>query len=245
MSTPSPRQSDAIDIDDRMEGASQHELRSAAQVFLAERTQLLRTAYRVVGDWAEAEDIVQEAWLRWQRLDRRQIRNAAALLSTATTHLAINVLQSAQHRHEVVCQPLAGVVVRSADPADDLERFEQLERALAFLMAKLSPAQLAALLLRKCFDYPYGDIADLLGTSTPNSRQLVRRAHLGLRSLRWRDIDGQQHRGLVDRFRAASDRGDMDSLVSLLVANAGGNRSREALPEPRPGPSSVVSAAVV
>jgi RNA polymerase sigma-70 factor (ECF subfamily) len=238
-------QSDAIHIDDLMYGASQHELSRAAQVFLAERTQLLRTAYRVVGDWAAAEDLVQEAWLRWQRLDRRQIRNAAAFLSTATTHLAINMLQSAQHRHEVVCQPPAGVITRSADPADDLERFDQLERALAFLMAKLSPAELAALLLRTCFDYPYGDIADLLGTSTPNSRQLVRRAHLGLRRLKWRDINCQQHRGLVDCFRAASDRGDMDGLVSLLVANAGGNRSRQALPEPRPRPSSVVSPAMV
>src|SRR6478735_9590225 len=89
----------------------------ALEVFLAERTRLFRIAYRVVGDVASAEDVVQEAWLRWQRTDRRVIKNPAAFLTTTTTHLAINVIQSARYRHEAPIEsPVAEMVDSSQDP---------------------------------------------------------------------------------------------------------------------------------
>jgi RNA polymerase sigma factor (sigma-70 family) len=226
MSTASLTELDAAPVDDERDSCCTpvQDLSEATRVFMAERTRLLRTAYRVVDDPAAAEDVVQEVWLRWQRVDRGLIQNPPAFLSTATTHIAINVVQSAEHRREVPCPLSAEVVGTLVDPTENLERSDQIERTLAFLIAKLSRPELAALLLRICFDYPYAELGDLLGTSAPNARQLVHRALVSVNGHRWRHVDGDQYRSLVARFHAAAERGDMHGLVSLLVANASSNR---------------------
>src|SRR6478735_11759057 len=167
----------------------------ALEVFLAERTRLFRIAYRVVGDVSSAEDVVQEAWMRWQRTDRRVIKNPAAFLTTATTHLAINVIQSARHRHETYTEsPLAELTDPDQDPTAHAEQTCAVEETLLLLMARLSPAELAAYLLRKGFEYPYAAIATLLGTTGANARQLVRRAQLRIEGDSVRGVDADAHR---------------------------------------------------
>ena len=202
------------------------DLDPALHVFLAERARLFRIAHRVVGDAAAAEDVVQEAWLRWQRTDRDGIRNPAAFLTTATTHLAINVIQSARHRHETPTDPpLAEASDPSQDPFSEAERAATLARVLGTLLARLSPSELAAYVLRKGFDYPYREIARVLGTSSPNARQLVRRAHTRLGGGRVRRVDPDSHRRLVRTFREAARTGEMALLERLLAAGAGAARA--------------------
>ena len=196
--------------------AAEVELDRALQVFLAERTRLLRIAYRVVGDVAGAEDVVQDAWLRWQRVDRREINNPAAFLTTATTHLAINLIQSARHRHELPTEAPRLIVAPSEDPTNHAQRTIAIERMLGFLMAKLSPSELAAFVLRKSFDYPYLDIADLLGTSVANARQLARRSHTCIAGSSVRRVDARAHSRLVAAFTAAAELGEMDCLLTVL-----------------------------
>ena len=189
----------------------------ALDLFLAERSRLLSLALRVVGDASSAEDVVQEAWTRWQRTDRGEIRNPAAFLTTTTTNLAINVIQSARHRRET---PTDSPVLDRADPAHDPATSAQqtgaVERTLAHLMARLTAGELAAYLLRKGFDYPYGDIAELLQTSTANCRQLVRRAQPKLHGEPHRPLDRELHRELVAAFLCGSRSGDLHDLERLL-----------------------------
>jgi RNA polymerase sigma-70 factor (ECF subfamily) len=198
------------------DSGSPGDLDRAAEVFLGERTRLLRVARRVVGDPASAEDVVQEAWLRWQRVDRRRITNPAAFLTTATTHLAINLVQSARHRHEVPTERPRAERLLAPDPTEHVELAAAVERTLTFLAVKLTPAELAAFVLRKCFDFPYDEVAHLLGTSAANARQLVRRAHLALHGSRVRAVDQHQVHRLVAAFVAASEDGDFVELIALL-----------------------------
>jgi RNA polymerase sigma-70 factor (ECF subfamily) len=197
---------------------------AALDVFLAQRTRLIQIAHRVTGDFSGAEDVVQDAWLRWQRADRGVIKNPAAFLTTTTTRLAINVIQSARHRHRattaVPLENLAGLA-NLVDPAEDqVARAEQtavLEATLQALMARLSPDRLAAYLLRKCFDYPYGEIARLMNTSSANVRQVVRRAQQRIEGDPERLVDRASHRRLVVTFQAAARTGDLAALEALLL----------------------------
>jgi RNA polymerase sigma factor (sigma-70 family) len=197
---------------------AERQLDHALDVFLAERTRLFRIAHRVIGDTAVAEDVVQEAWLRWQRTDRSEIRNPAAFLTTATTNLAINVIQSARHRRELPSDlPLVELVDPSGGPTLEAERVAEVEQVLGTLMARLTPSELAAYVLRKGFAYPYVEVARVLGASTANARQLVRRAHTHLLGDRARPVDRNAHRALVDAFLGAARAGNLEPLEQLLA----------------------------
>ena len=211
--------------------STEAELDRALHVFLAERTRLLRVAYRVVGDVAAAEDVVQDAWMRWQRVDRAQIKNPAAFLTTATTHLAINLIQSARHRHELPTEATRLVLGPSDGPTSRAERTAATERLLGFLMVKLRPAELSAFVLRKCFDFPYQDVADRLGVTEANARQLVRRAHTSIAGTVVRPVEPSAHRRLVAAFAAAAERGELEELTTLLEE---GVRKSRRCPAPRP-----------
>ncbi|AWW41690.1 sigma factor [Streptomyces cadmiisoli] len=204
----------------------------ALDIFLAQQPRLLRIAHQVLGDVSGAEDVVQDMWLRWQLSHSTKIKNPAAFLTTATTRLAINVIRSARHRHEAPSNSqLADLVDLAAhDPVLRAERTAALEEALALLMAKLTPDGLAAYVLRKGFDYPYADLARLLRTSVPNSRQLVRRAQTQLNSDRDRPVPAEAHRSLVAAFQTAAETGDLDVLTQLLAPNSPVHR----LPSPVP-----------
>ncbi|MGY2703026.1 MULTISPECIES: sigma factor [unclassified Nocardioides] len=194
------------------------ELDIAVEVFLAHRTRLFRVAYRVTGDVSSAEDVVQEAWLRWQRTDRSTVKNPAAFLTTATTRLAINVIQSARHRHETPAEaPLADLVDPAFDPTRRAEQTAEVEETLALLMSRLTSGELAAYLLRKGFDYAYGDVARLLRTSIPNARQLVRRAQTRIDGDRDRPVDPDLHQHLVTAFLTASRSGHLEALEQVLT----------------------------
>jgi RNA polymerase sigma factor (sigma-70 family) len=202
------------------------ELDWAVAVFMRERPRLLRLAYRVVGDKERAEDVVQDAWLRWQGVDRGEIKNPAAFLTTATTHLAINLIQSARHRHETPTDTLRVVASEpTQEPAGHAERAIAVERMLEFLMMKLTATELAAYVLRKSFDYPYQVIADLLGMTAPNARQLVRRGQIGIGGNRTAVVDSVSHRALVAAFRAATEDGRLEPLETILVDGVTRRRS--------------------
>jgi RNA polymerase sigma factor (sigma-70 family) len=145
--------------------------------FMRVRPRLFGIAHRMLGSVAEAEDIVQDVWLRWQTADRRLVRDAAAFLSTTTTRLAINVMKSARSRRETCVGPwLPEPVDTNADTGQGAERSEALECAVLILQERLSPAERTAYVLREAFDYPYRDIANILRLKEPNTRQLVTRA---------------------------------------------------------------------
>ena len=182
------------------------------------RPRLFGLAYRMLGSVAEAEDVVQDAWLRWQGTDRRVVRNPAAFLTTTTTRLAINATTSAHARRETYIGPwLPEPVDTSADPALGAERAEALGMAVLLLLEKLGPTERAAYVLREAFGYSYREIADVLDTSEVNARQVARRAREHLDSERSAPASPSQQRRLLESFVAAARVGDLDGLERLLV----------------------------
>ena len=188
--------------------------------FRRNRRRLFGIAYRVVGSATEADDVVQDAWLRWQRTDRSEIRDSGAFLATTTTRLAINVTQSAHARRET---PVIAYQPESADPrADpslDLERGEALELALRMLLAKLSPTERAAYVLREAFDYPYREIARVLALNEANARQLVVRARRRLMGGNGRAVEAAEHQRFGEAFAEAAQFGALAPFERLLAAD--------------------------
>ena len=198
---------------------SDADIDSAVGTFTESRPRLFGIAYRMLGSVAEAEDIVQEAWLRWQGTDRSVVRNPAGFLTTVTTRLALNTAESARVRREQYVGPwLPEPVDTSADPSLGAENAEALEAAVLILLEKVRPDQRAAYVLREAFDYSYGEIADILETSSANARQLVSRAKKAVRSERKEPVDPRTHRTLLEAFVAAARDGDVRRLEEVLSA---------------------------
>jgi RNA polymerase sigma-70 factor (TIGR02957 family) len=196
------------------------DLEEAAEVFQGVRPRLFGIAYRMLSSAAEAEDLLQEVWLRWQTTDRTQVRNPAAFLATTTTRLAINELQSARVRRETYVGPwLPEPVDTSADPYLGAERGEALEFAALLLMEKLTPNERAAYVLREAFDYPYGQIADILQSTESAVRQLVSRARKHVAGDRRTPVAADEQKELLTRFIAAARSGDMAGLEKLFAAD--------------------------
>lgn len=197
-----------------------HSLDRATREFMGARPQLFGIAYRVLGSAVEAEDIVQEAWLRWQRTDRSAVQEPAAFLATVTTRLAINTARSARVRRESYTGSwLPEPVDTSADPQLGAERAEALDLAVLFLLEKLNPVERAAYVLREAFDYPYKRIADILETSEANTRQLVSRARKHLSAERREPVGSDDHRRLLEVFLAAARSGRLSALEDVLTAD--------------------------
>jgi RNA polymerase sigma-70 factor, ECF subfamily len=196
------------------------DLDEAAAVFAGVRPRLFGIAYRMLGSSAEAEDIVQDVWIRWQAYDRTKVIDPAAFLATTTTRLAINAAQSARVRRESYIGPwIPEPVDTSNDPALGAERDDALELALLHLLEKLSPTQRGAYVLREAFDYPYDEIAELLQLSEANVRQLVSRGHKRLATERRDPVGKGQHRRLLQAFLAAARKGDLAELEEILAAD--------------------------
>ncbi|WP_406044157.1 RNA polymerase sigma-70 factor [Micromonospora sp. NBC_00898] len=188
--------------------------------FLAVRPRLFGLAYRMLGSVAEAEDVVQDAWLRWQGADRRAVYNPAAFLTTTTTRLAINAATSARSTRERYVGPwLPEPVDTSADPTLGAERAEALDLAVLLLLEKLTPTERAAYVLREAFGYPYREIGAVLDTSEANVRQLAGRARRHLASDRSIPTRPQERRRLAEVFLAAARDGDLAALERLLTAD--------------------------
>ncbi|MFG1911336.1 sigma-70 family RNA polymerase sigma factor [Kribbella sp. NPDC048928] len=146
--------------------------------FLQARPRLLRIAGRIAGNPHEAEELVQDVWLRWQRTDRTAVADPQAFLVTTVSRLAINLVQSARRRHETAAGSWLADdrIATSPDPCTAAERQEAYADAVRLLHERLSPAERATFVLREGFDYPYRQIAQTLRIATPNARQLVKRA---------------------------------------------------------------------
>jgi len=188
--------------------------------FQLAQPRLFGIAYRILGSAAEADDVVQDTWIRWHGTERSKVRDARAFLATITTRLAINVSQSARERRETSVGSWPSEPVEAgADPAQDAERGEALEEAMLVLLEKLSPAERAVYVLREAFDYPYRRIAEVLALSEPYARQLAARARTHLDGERHASVDLTQRRRLVEAVAAAAHDGQLAALERLLVAD--------------------------
>ncbi|MGW7523288.1 RNA polymerase sigma factor SigJ [Streptomyces sp. NPDC054783] len=196
-------------------------LEEAAEVFQRLRPRLFGVAYRILGSVAEAEDVVQEVWVRWQGVDRGAVLDPGAFLATVATRLAVNVAQSARVRREAYVGPwLPEPVDTSVDPQVGAERGEALELAVLVVLQKLNPVERAAYVLREAFAYSYGEIAGMLELSQANARQIISRARKRLSDERREPVAAAQHRRLVEAFVAAARHGDVAALESVLSADA-------------------------
>lgn len=201
------------------------------QTFLEQRPRLFALAYRMLGTRQEAEDIVQEAYLKWSRADVAGIRSPQAWLVSVTTRLCIDRLRSLKVEREAYPGPWLAepLVAEVSSPEVELERGQHVSIALLLMLERLSVEERASFLLREVLDFDYDEIAVALQRSEGACRQLVYRARhrLGESSGRFAPSSAQ-HRGLVERFAQATSSGDIGRIVALLsddaelVADGGG-----------------------
>jgi RNA polymerase sigma-70 factor, ECF subfamily len=204
--------------------------------FELERERLTRLAYRMLGVQADADDVVQEAFLRWSSADRSDVRSPQAFLSTTVTRLAIDRRREIDARKEEYVGPWLPepVVEWESAEANRMETAESVSMALMHVLETLSPAERAAYLLRTMFDYEYGEIAAVLEKSEPNCRQLVSRAQTHVQSERPRfEASAEDVRRITGEFLTACSTGDLGGLVQLLHDDAvmlsdGGGRATAA-----------------
>jgi len=208
--------------------------------FNQHRPLLFGLAYRMVGSAADAEDLLQETFIRWQETSQIDIESPRAFLVTILTRVGINHLQSARvKREEYFGQWLPEPLVTGPrhNPFLSFSMGESLSVAFLLLLERLTPVERAVLVLREAFDYEYAKIASILGQSEPSCRQILRRARQHIKEDRGRfDASRQQREELLRRFSEASARGDLDGLVALLSRDAifysdGGGKA-PALPKP-------------
>ncbi|MEU3413771.1 RNA polymerase sigma-70 factor [Streptomyces sp. NPDC006658] len=196
----------------------------ATDVFEEHRPLLMGVAYRMLGRVADAEDVVQEAWLRWYHADRAEVREPRAYLVRVTTRLAIDRLRQAQRRGEAYVGPwlpepyLTESAGTAPDTADRAVLADTVSLAVLVVLESLSPLERAVFVLREAFGYPYAEIAELLERTEPAVRQLAGRArrHVAERRPRY-DVDPARRRELTERFLAAAGGGDLQGLMSLLA----------------------------
>jgi RNA polymerase sigma-70 factor (ECF subfamily) len=188
--------------------------------FMSVRPRLFSIAYRILGSTAEAEDIAQDVWVRWQTVDRSLVRDAAAFLVTTATRLAINVMQSARSRRETYdVFSLPEPVDASADSGSEAERSEALKLGVLILLEKLSPTERAAYVLREAFDYTYRDIANVLRLEEANARQVVTRARQQVASGRKRRASSNEQERFLDSFIDAAQRGNVSGFERLVASD--------------------------
>ncbi|MEU3790106.1 RNA polymerase sigma-70 factor [Streptomyces fructofermentans] len=200
---------------------------TVTEVFVEHRPVLMGVAYRMLGRVADAEDVVQEAWLRWSGADRSDIRSPRAYLVRVTTRLAIDRLDRIRSRNEAYVGPwlpepcatdLAGTV---PDVAERVVLADSVSMAVLVVLESLSPLERAVFVLREAFGHPYADIAATLDRTESGVRQLAARARRHVAEKRPRyEVDPAQQRDLTERFIAAAVEGDLEGLMSLLAPDA-------------------------
>ncbi|MFD9132570.1 RNA polymerase sigma-70 factor [Streptomyces bottropensis] len=196
----------------------------ATDVFEEHRSVLMGVAYRMLGRVADAEDVVQEAWLRWSGADRSEVREPRGYLVRVTTRLAIDRLRQVRSRDEAYPGPWLPepyVTDYGATVPDTAERAvlaDTVSLAVLVVMESLSPLERAVFVLREAFGYPYAEIAAMIDRAEPAVRQLAGRArrHVDERRPRY-EVDPAERRELTERFLAAAAGGDLDRLMALLA----------------------------
>jgi RNA polymerase sigma-70 factor (TIGR02957 family) len=190
--------------------------------FVAHRSLLFTVAYEMLGTAADAEDVVQEAWLRWAGLDpaaRDGVRDPRAYLVRTVTRQALNRLRTlARRREEYVGEWLPEPLLTSPDVADDVELAESVSFALLTVLETLGPTERAVFVLREVFDTPYDEIAEAVGRTPAAVRQIAHRArdHVAARRPRMR-VSRAEQKAVVDRFLAAVRGGDLQDLLDVLA----------------------------
>jgi RNA polymerase sigma-70 factor, ECF subfamily len=188
------------------------------------RDHLVAVAYRMLGSRADAEDAVQDAWLRYASTDRDAIRDLRAWLTTTTARICLDVLRSARVRREAYPGPWLPepIVTRpdesSVDPGEQVVRREEVGYALLVVMERLTPEQRVAFVLHDVFAVPFEDIATVLGTTAQAARQLATRGRRGVADGGQRHTsDLQEQRQVLAAFVAAAEQGDLDGLLAVLA----------------------------
>ena len=206
---------------------------SAADVddpFVAHRNLLFTVAYEMLGSAADAEDVLQESWLRWAAVDRDTVQEPRAYLVRIVTRQALNHLRTVSRRREdYVGEWLPEPLLTSPDVAEDVELAENLSIAMLTVLETLGPAERAVFVLREVFDVPYDEIADAVGKTPAAVRQIAHRAkdHVAARRPRVRVVPAE-HEEAVERLVAALNTGDVQGLMDVLapdvvsVADGGG-----------------------
>lgn len=202
----------------------------ASRIFEGQRRALFGVAYRIVGQVADAEDVVQEAWLRWARVDRASVDDPRAFLVRVVTHLALDRLRRRKARREAYIGPwLPEPLLTSPDPTAEVERAELVSLALLVVLETLSPLERAVFVLREAFGYSHAEVAAILGRSESAVRQLAHRARQHVEARRPRFLaDPSAAWQVAERFLAACQSGDLATLLEVLapdvtlVADGGG-----------------------
>jgi len=194
---------------------------TSIEVFEQHRGRMFGIAYRMLGSASEADDVVQDAWLRWQAADDAAVRDPGAFLATIVTRLCLTALTSARARREVYVGPwLPEPIATGDDPSLAAEHAESLNLAVLLLLERLTGAERAAYVLREAFAYPFRDIAAVLDTTEANARQLASRARAHLDRERGETVPPAERDRLLGAFLAAAQRGDLEALEAMLARDA-------------------------
>lgn len=194
--------------------------------FTAARPRLFSIAYRMLGSRADAEDVLQDAWMRWHQTDQSALQSAEAWLVTVVTRLSIDRLRAAKTEREAYVgwwlpEPLVEVESSAPTPESAIELAGDLSMALLWVLERLSPEERAAFLMRQVFDQDYSEIAALLGKTEAACRQMVHRASDRVQQERPRfDVSADAHRDLLERFAEASRTGQREAIRALLADDA-------------------------
>jgi RNA polymerase sigma-70 factor (ECF subfamily) len=184
------------------------------------RSRLFGIVHRILRSAADAEDVVQDVWVRWQTTDRSVVRDPAAFLVTTATRLAINVRQSARSRREAyVGSSMPESADTSADPRLTAEREQAVAGAIRMVLEQLTPTERAAYILREAFDYAYRDIAAILELAEANARQIVTRARHHLASDRTTAATATDQKRLLQVFLATAEDGDVSRVEHFLAVD--------------------------
>jgi RNA polymerase sigma-70 factor (TIGR02957 family) len=198
--------------------------------FVAHRSLLFTVAYEMLGSAADAEDVLQESWLRWADVDQSQVRDPRAYLVRVVTRQALNRLRTlSRSREEYVGEWLPEPLLTSPDVADDVELAESVSIAMLTVLETLGPTDRAVFVLREVFDMPYDEIAEAIGKSAGAARQIARRAreHVAARRPRVR-VSRSEQQAVVERFLVAVRTGRVQELMEVMapdvvmIADGGG-----------------------
>ncbi|MFD3492949.1 RNA polymerase sigma-70 factor [Streptomyces sp. NPDC058690] len=198
--------------------------------FVAHRSLLFTVAYEMLGSAADAEDVLQESWLRWADVDRSQVRDPRAYLVRTVTRQALNRLRTmSRSREEYVGEWLPEPLLTSPDVAEDVELAESVSIAMLTVLETLGPTERAVFVLREVFEMPYGEIAEAVGKSAAAVRQIARRAREHVAARRPRvQVSRSEQQAVVERFLAALRTGQLQELLDVmapdvvLIADGGG-----------------------
>jgi len=203
---------------------------ASAEPFVEHRSLLFTVAYEMLGSAADAEDVVQESWLRWSDVDQAEVRDPRAYLVRVVTRQSLNKLRSlSRRREEYVGEWLPEPLLTTPDVAEDVELADSISIAMLTVLETLGPAERAVFVLREVFDTPYDEIAEAVGKSAAAVRQIAHRAkeHVAARRPRMQ-VERSEQEQAVAKFLAAVQGGDMQALLDVLapdvvmVADGGG-----------------------